>query len=420
MSGKIIILTAVLIIIFSGLRIAGLRSISNGQEGIISGVISEEPTRQGTYQKFKLNGVLVTTSKYPEYHYGDYLKIFRQKGAGDTINNIYYPKIVLIDRNKGNMVLGWIYKLRQRVVEIYQSFLPGREAGLLSGIVLGVKSDLISEFNNDLKNTGTMHVVVASGMNITYIAGFLILLFKRFFNRRLAISLSFFGIFFYMALAGFQAPIIRAGIMGMISYTGQVLGKQKWGFLSLVVTVIMMLFINPFYVTDVGFQLSVAATAGLLLIQPLLTRIMIINKIIKIPMVGDSLATSISAQLAVLPILLTSFGTVSVLSPFINSLILWVVPWVMILGAIIAILGLIIMPLAHLVAYICYGFLFFFCETVSFFGKSGGGIVRINNLSVFFGIGYYLILFSIILGAGLRKRNKDVNNSMRPQQIKTS
>jgi len=408
MSGKRIFLTSLLLIILVGLRIIGLNSGNKIEKEVISGVIIKEPTTQGSSQKFQLNGISVTTKRYPEYHYGDQIEIKRLKTGNKSSNSniIYYPKIYLIDRNKGNILLSWIYKLRQRVEEIYQNFLPGREAGLLAGIVLGVKSDLTSEFYNDLKNTGTMHVVVASGMNITYIAGFLILLFSRLFNRRIAISLSFMGILFYMALAGFEAPIVRAGIMGMISFTGQILGKQRWGLLSLGVTAIAMLFVNPWYVSDVGFQLSVAATAGLLLIQPVLIRIKIINKIIKFPVIGDSLATSISAQLAVLPILLTSFGSVSILSPFINSLILWVVPWVMILGAGIALLGFFVMPLAHLVSYLCYGFLFYFCEIVSFFGKGNRGIVKIDNLSVFFGIGYYLILLSIILGIGLRRRKK--------------
>jgi len=364
----------------------------------VVGIISNEPEISGNTQSFFVNGIKIVTFRRPEYHYGNYIKFQipiskSQTNPKSQILMIFYPKITLIETQKGNYILSRIYEFRGRIVEIYQRVLPEPMASLLTGIVLGVKSSLPYDFNEALRNTGVIHVVVASGTNITFVVVFLIFIFNRFFNRRLAILLSFLGIIFYSAMAGFQAPIVRASLMALTVLSSQILGRQSFGLLSLTFAVLMMLFINPLYIQDVGFQLSVMATLGLLAIGPIFKR----WKFFSIPFIGEDLKTTLSAQIMVLPILLFSFGKVSILSPIVNALVLWVIPPVMILGFVIAVLGLIYFPLAQIVSYFAYGFLFYFVEMVRFFGKIEWGKISIENPSGFLALGYYLILIGLII-----------------------
>jgi len=405
MGYKLFILFILLIVIF----FIRFETVFNNNKyinkDVIEGVILEEPEVIGNTQRFTILGVEVVTGRYPEYGYGNKIKMkVSLQGKQDvkikTISGryfLYYPKIELIEKDNGNVILSWIYQFRKKVVGIYQKVLPEPEASLMSGIVLGVKTNLPYSFEQSLRNTGTIHVIVASGMNVAFISGFLIYFLNRFINRRKAILLSFVGILFYTAFASFQAPIVRASIMIIISFSAQILGRLSFGVLSLVITVLVMLFINPYYIFDVGFQLSVLSTFGLIILQPDIGKINKLKKLFSIPLFGEGFLTTISVQVMTLPILIFYFGQVSLLSPLVNGFIVWTVPIIMVFGIAIAFVGFIFVPVSQIFAIFAFGFLFYFVEVVNFFGTLNFGLLNVSKPSPFFIVGYYLLLISIIL-----------------------
>lgn len=364
-----------------------------GKQIIIQGTLSEEPQIRGKTQRFSLSSVPITTWNLPEFHYGDRLRVMG-KITQETKTVMLFPEITFIEHTKGCLI-GKIITLRERVIEFYQRSLPEPAASLLSGIVLGIKANLPNDFYNNLKTTGTMHVVAASGMNVSIVAGFLMAVFSKYLGRKKGLVLSSIGILFYATLSGFSPSINRATIMGFLFFLSSYLGRQNLGLLSLGLASTIMIFVNPGVVYDIGFQLSVSATIGLILLQPIFGSTF--KKMAKIPFLGEAFMTTLAAQIATLPILLVNFGRLSLLSPIINALVLWTIEPITIFGGLGAIVGLVFEPVGRLFVYLCWGFLILFIEVVNFFGRIQLFSFSFENVPILFGVGYYLLLIGVLL-----------------------
>jgi competence protein ComEC len=137
--------------------------------------------------------------------------------------------------------------------------------------------------------------------------------------------------------------------MGSLAYLGQFLGKQAQSLRLLIIAALVMLLVNPLTIFDVGFQLSFLATLGLIVLCPRLTR------------VPTGIRESLAAQIFVWPVLVSNFGQMNVFAILINSLIVWLVPYIMVLGAALSFTGwqvlawLVYVP-AHLMVKIIYVF----------------------------------------------------------------
>lgn len=369
----------------------------DGESIIFETNLSSEPKFSGNLQNFSAslpNGeaVFIETIGYPEYNYADRISIagklkVKALNGKPTIISMNFPKISLVKSHE-NYFLAVIDSIRQKIINSFQSILPKDSSALLLGIVFGIKVDFSKTFLQNLKTVGVMHVIPTSGMNVTMVAGFLFYLFSAFLKRQWAIFLSIFGLIFYDFLAGFQSSIIRASIMAILAFSAQILGKQKDAIYILFLTGFVMLFWQPNFLTDVGFQLSFVSTLGILLIPRLIKRWE--------NWFSADLITTLSAQIATLPILVTSFGVYSVWSVVVNALVLWTVPILMILGGFAAIAAFVFEPLAHFILYLCLPFLIYFQLIANFFAGLSGRFT-FQNLPWQLIVGYYLILGSILV-----------------------
>jgi competence protein ComEC len=184
--------------------------------------------------------------------------------------------------------------------------------------------------------------------------------------------------------------------MAIIAFSAQVLGKQRDGLCALCLTALIMLFWQPNYLTDVGFQLSFVSTLGILVIPRFLKRFE--NGI------TSDLITTISAQITTLPILVSGFGVYSLWSIVVNALVLWTVPILMILGGLAAILAFVFKPLAIILLYLCLPFLLFF-EAVANYFAGLSGVISIENVPWQFAFGYYLVLIAVLAFASQKMQN---------------
>ena len=390
--------------------------LTDGQEISFETAILSQPQVFGSRQVFTANyknqKVRITTSRFPELNYGDFVRISgpirilpraggfqsralegRSYGASKISNKnnrllMYFPKIeVLKDKSFFGKSLKTINNLRQKLISLFSQALPSPSSSLLMGIIFGIKQDLPKDFSENLKTTGVFHVIAASGMNVTLIAGFISTLFAFFLKRQIAIALSILGIIFYAVLAGLQASIIRASIMGILVFSAQIMGRQTLAVNGLFLAGFIMLFLDPALISDIGFQLSFVATAGILFIKPLFA---------KKDGLGSNVLTTIAVQIATLPILLSNFGTYSIYSVLVNGLVLWTVSILMAIGGIGALLGLILEPLGQLLIYLCYPLLIYFEAVINFFGKIGG-VINVQSIPWQFIVGYYCLLTSILI-----------------------
>lgn len=368
----------------------------DGQIVSFTASVNSNPKNYISYQTLYVNlsetsGVLLKMPLDRELNYGDKIQISgklndRLLSNGEHIFIIDYSKIELKNRET-SPILAVVYSIRQRIVDFFQQELNITSAGLLLGIVFGIKDNMPKDFLSQIQQTGVMHVVAASGMNITMVSGFLFYFFILFFKRQIAIILSILGIVFYVFLAGFEASIIRAAIMGIIVFSAQIVGKQKFSSHTLFLTVALMLFVWPEFLVSIGFQLSVAATMGILYIPSLFSRFQ--------SRFSEVFIITIAAQIATLPILISNFGNYSLFSILTNAVVLWTIPILMILGMISAIFVFIFPPLALVLLYLALPFLYFFQKSVEFFA-SFGAVINVSGILWQFSVSYYLILASII------------------------
>lgn len=365
------------------------------------GRVSQQPYLKGSYQIIYLGPISIKTGRFPGYFYGQELKVIG-KFQKRVINKFqtqyvsYFPDIQVIERREKESekfdLVAMLLKTRGWIERVIGGLLPEPQASLLLGILFGVKRQMPQEFLQNLRKSGTLHIVVASGQNVTMVARFLIAALVWVISRRKALVIAIIGVIFYVLMVGAEAPVVRAGIMAILAYTAQAIGREGEGMIALFVAAAIMLLISPLMLFDIGFQLSFAATTGILWIYPLLTGSKKGKIIFKIPVFGEGLATTLSAQLGVMPILLTNFGQISFLSPLINALVLWTVPLVMVLGSLVAIFGLIIRSIAWVLSWFVWLFLTYFVKVIDISGGLPWVSFELGKLSFWWAIGYYLVL----------------------------
>lgn len=312
---------------------------------------------------------------------------------GNKVAYMSYPKFQVVKKGADSSL---IFYFREKIIQFFNSSLPQAWSSLMLGIVFGIKEEMPAKFYLELQKTGLMHVIAASGMNITMLGGFLSAGLILFFRRQVALFLTIIGIVFYAVLAGLEPSIVRAAIMGILVFMAQMTGRQNSAFLALFMAGFVMLFRSPSLIFDIGFQLSFLATFGLIYLRPVFTLVPKIKKALEKTVVGEDLITTLTAQLMTLPILLLNFGSYSLWSIPANTLLLWTVPILMIIGGFAAVVGIIIEPLGRVILYFSIPFLLYFTKIVEVFSTLGGQI-EIKSMPIIFICGYYLLIFSIIL-----------------------
>ena len=389
----------------------------NSQQVEITTTLLSEPTVFSGRQQIVAfdtsgNKITVRVPQFPRFHYGDTLHISgtiretsQVKGvrparsvanSGNAVAQllgfeqpgltIYWPKIEA-DKNKTNFALALTSFVRQKTTSIFASVLPPRSASLMLGIVFGIKQGISKDFFTVLQNAGVLHIIAASGMNVSMVGELLVTFFALFLRRQYALLVSILGICFYALLAGLEPSIVRAAIMGIMAFGAQIAGRQYFASSGLFIAGYAMVFWDPTLVFDIGFQLSFVATLGLIYLRPMFGKTKFV--------LGDDIATTIAAQIATLPILLANFGSYSIISIIVNALVLWTVPILTVLGSIAATIGLLWDLPAKLFLYLSLPLLWYFEFIVTFFGN----LVKSVTVSVFpwqFSIAYYLFLISYI------------------------
>lgn len=304
------------------------------------------------------------------------------------------------DTESGSEVL---QPFQESLDNVINQILPYPQAPLLSGILFGSQGRLSYFFRQDLKTTSTIHMVVVSGQNLTILAGFLMSL-ASLLGRRKTIVLTLLAIIFYSLLTGLQIPVIRAAIMAFMAYLAQLLGREKVGWWVLFLTAALMLLVNPNWIFSISFQLSFLATAGVLLVAPLVSQYLtVVPKILK-----EDIATTVSAQALTLPIIAYNFHQLSVVGVIANIFTLWTIPIIMVSGFITVIFGLIDTTLGQIVGLIPGVLLTYFIYVVKFFAGLPGASLKLGETNWVLWAGYYLLILSLIWVLKVRQTIKEI------------
>ena len=398
---------------------------------ILEGYVDDEPVVSGSRSRLVMRvkslsvpgqtipvseRTLITTNAYPLYGYGhsiavngavsypqnfddfDYIQYLKNQSIRTVVS---FPDI----QGSGTMRLGvwegFKLVLYQKIFSMKHAFelsinqsLPEPYAAYINGILTGSRQNIPDHIQESFNRTSTTHLLAISGYNITVIANSLLLALAFVIKRRRAFWVSVGVIILFTILTGASASVVRASIMGLLLLFALGYGRLYDPINSLVLAGALMVFVNPFALRfDIGFQLSFLAVMGLAYIYPSLDR-----KLAKIPKLGglkETILMTLSAQIAVFPLLMFYFDQFSIVSLPANILVLPFVPYAMAAGFAAGIAGLIWPLLGQIVGVVAWAISAYQLAVIQWFASLSWASLNISLTVAGLIATYAIILYAL-------------------------
>ena len=400
----------------------------------LEGVVVAEPDRRETYTNLRLRAerlvlpdgtelpvhglALVRTDRHPSFDYGDRLRVtgdletppefqdfsYRAYLARQGIHSLLRDgRVTRLDTGAGSPLFAALLRLKGRAQATIAAILHEPAASLLTGILLGIETGIPTDLMEDFSATGTTHIIAISGFNITIIAGIFAALARSLVGPRRATWVAITGVAVYTVFVGGSAAVVRAAVMGTLYLLARHLGRPTFAPASLAAAAIAMTALNPFTLWDVGFQLSFAATVGLVLytapLEGVATRLLARftgpqQAERAIGWISESLLVTMAAQITTTPVILYTFRRLSLVTLLTNLLILPVQSLVMVLGGLATLAGLACPLAGHPVGWVAWLFLTYTIETVRLTARVPYAWVDMGRMD-----GWMVWTFYALLGA---------------------
>jgi len=251
-----------------------------------------------------------------------------------------------------------ILKLRAAIKSSVEDFLPGENGGLVTALLLGDTSGLSAHTKEAFSRTGVAHIFSVSGLHMSvWVMSVMALLQALRVRRRIAAAVSIIFIFLIIGLSGFSTACMRSGFMYLVMLAGYFFRRKADPLNSLGFAIFLIVLLLPFAAMSVGLQLSFLSTLGIVtlynpLVKPIFRRI---NPIGFIPLkyvlkvIAGSVCVTASAVVFTLPVMITVFGTVSLITPISNLLLNYSCSLAMITGGLGSIISFI--PFLTFISY---------------------------------------------------------------------
>lgn len=398
-----------------------------GSTVVLSGIVADDPdVREGSvrvtidakeiiYGTSTIPiaaGVLAIAPAHTDVAYGDHVRAEGklilpeafEAGMGRTFD---YPLFLAKDGilyqlsfshiekdggNDANFLKAGAIGFKHHFLDGLRAVLPEPEAGLAGGITVGDKRSIGKELSEDFRQASLVHIVVLSGYNIT-----LILNAARAVLGTAARSVQFGVsgalIFFIILMTGGAASAVRAGAMAMIAVFARSSGRVFLAGRILAVVAAAMVAWNPWVLAfDPGFQLSVLATAGLIIFTPLFSaRLTWLTERFGL---REIVSSTLGTQITVLPLLLYQNGLLSLVALPSNILALVAVPYAMGLSIFAAAVGAVAGSYAVPLALPAYALLAYIIAVAQFFASLPFAAVSIPAFSAWWLAAAYALLIA--------------------------
>lgn len=396
----------------------------------LRGVVDDEPDQRGTSRLYRVQvrealvdgrwrpesgGVLMRASLFPEYEYGDHLEIEGNLEAPPELDDfdyreyllrrgissvIDYPEVRLLGEGHGSPVRSALIDIRSRLLDSLANVLPEPEASLAAGILFGTRSDIPQELKDDMNATGTSHLVAVSGQNVVLLAGLVIAALAWLVGRRNASWIALVGLICYAVLVGGHPSVVRAALMGGLYVIAIAVGRQNTAYIALIFAAAGMTGLDPHLVHDISFQLSFAATIGLIVMTPALStqieggisRWASVREFPLTRLLLDMTVMTTAATLATMPIIAMNFHRVSLIAPIANLFAMPAFVAVATTSALTAIVSILIPSDGSFMAWLAVPPAAYMIGAIRFFADVPQASVPLRGLGVEHAVVYYAAL----------------------------
>lgn len=346
-----------------------------------------------------LSGPLTLPPADDDFNYGDYLA--RQGVYGlvdadqlDVLGRARCPNDLPgygLGECIGFALQGWLAAQRGQMLAVLTRIFPEPQAALISGMLLGEDQGIPNWLQAAFRATGTTHIVAISGFNIALVAGLVLKVFGGWLPERYARWPAVLAVTVYTLLAGADGSVVRAAVMATLVLLsgGLARGGYRNGVYAVSTGVILITAVNPGWLWDVGFQLSVVATLGLIVYATPFSRAAegwlarwLGNETAR--QFGRGLAeyttVTLAAQVTTLPLIVFYFHELSLISLVANLVVLPVQPLLFGLGALALLAGLVWLPLGQAVALLDWPLLAYTIEGVRLLAGLPGAVLPLPRL----------------------------------------
>lgn len=388
------------------------------QEVVVTGLVVDEPDVRDQSVLLRVEAesiivggqltpvkglVLVTTPRFPVIAYGTQIQIIgnlETPGEGATFDyksylarqgihsQMSWPQLRVLAKDRGSFLYQTIFSFKAEAEQTIRQLLPDPQGALLTGILLGNDQGLSPELADQFRITGMTHIIAISGFNIAILVGSVVSLGRPLFGSRRASVLALVVVSLYTLLVGADAAVVRAAVMGsLFIFSRRMMGRPTFAPASLFVAALIMTLLNPFILWDIGFQLSFAATLGLMLYADPMSRwtearlLGLFGQETTRRLMGllsEAVLVTLAAQVLTLPLIVGYFQQLSFVSLLANLFILPAQAGVMIWGALATLAGLVVPALGQVLAWIAWLFLSYTIVLVRFFSSIPGAAVSVN------------------------------------------
>ena len=419
-----------------------------GGEVVVEGYISREPDHKRNKVVYELKvekiirsdevavirtRALVNVSEPKEvYGYGDYVRTkgvpYRPGAAGNpgqfdyagylgdkgiwALLSVKEDNIEKIGSGYGNPIAGAAMHLKQELLEVNRKTMEPTHAAIVNGIVFGSRGEIDPEITEVFNETGIVHILAVSGLNVGLVAAGVTGLLGILNVRRLNFSAVTVAIIVYAYITGMGIAVMRAAIMSWIYFYGQKLGRDRDWPTTMAVAALIILAFSPGSLFEAGFQLSFAATWGILYIGPFIDR-KLEGLGVGSPWIRGCLWVTLGAQLGTLPLIIFHFNIFSLVSILTNLLAVPLVGLILPFGISASLMGLLHLKAAELINHINTFFVELMMFIVDTIHNIPNGVLYVSVPPFILIVIYYLSLFLMLSdGQSILKKYQWVSMSL--------
>lgn len=349
--------------------------------------------------------VLITLDKYPQYHYGDRVKISGELKTPEEFDGfdygnylsrygiysvMYYPYMEVLETGQGYLFWRGMYFFQDQFMERINRIFPEPHGSFMAGLLVGARKGIPPELMEKFNITGLTHIIAISGYNITIIIVF-VMWFLKALPRKIGFIMALISIILFTLFVGASPAVVRASIMGILGLIALNYGRQNNIHLTVLFSAFLMVLWNPKILWwDVGFQLSFAAVLGLMYVAPFFGRWA--EKLPTAFGIREAIQMTLSAQVMALPIIVYQFGRLSLIAPLANLLVAFAIPIAMLLGFLAVLFSFVLGGISLVFGYFAWGVLSYIIQIIEWMAYLPYASVNVTGMQFWMIILYYILL----------------------------